>query len=205
MQIKRDADSSLPSLHQSKRRGCDAGETSADPSVLSPCAPPRDEVANVLSATSVMPMHSLRSRVDACITNDSQCYAPAKLSFDIRIAINRFLASPSAPHMLHRAIGGGPVAYVFLSRVYAKSLFSRVSPAAAVSVDTSEVLTSPLSRIGTTTPHDQDAIIIPATYEILTNAVIVYAHWIDLILNGTKTWEIRSLNTTKKSASLWPQ
>ena len=82
-------------------------------------------------------MRSLRSRVDACITNDDQRYAPVKLSFEICIAINRVLASLSAPQMLHRVLGGGPVTYVFLSRVYAKSFLTRCLPAAAVTMDDS--------------------------------------------------------------------
>ena len=49
-----------------------------------------------------------------------------------------------------------------------------------------------------TKPHDLDAQIIPTTYEMPMNALIVHAHWIDLILNGTKTWEIRSQTTIKK-------
>ena len=47
-------------------------------------------------------------------------------------------------------------------------------------------------------PRDQDAHITPATYEVPTNALIVHAHWIDLILDDTKTWDIRSQNTTKR-------
>ena len=109
MQLKRDAYRSLPTLHQSKRRRCDAGETSADPSVLSPLAPLGDELTNVLAATPVMPIRSLRTRVGADITKDSQLYAPVKLPFEMCIAIILFLASPSAPEMLHRVIGGGPV------------------------------------------------------------------------------------------------
>ena len=83
MKLKRDAYSSLPNLHESKRRRCDAGETSADPSVLSPLAPLGDELANVLAATSVMPIRSLRTRVGADTTKDSQRYAPVKLPFEI--------------------------------------------------------------------------------------------------------------------------
>ena len=135
MLMKRDADSGLPSLHQSKRRRCDAGGTSADPSVLSPCAPPRHEVTNILSAISVMPIRSLRSRADAYIPIDSQRFAPVRLSFEICIAIKRFLASPSAHQNMHRVIGGGPVTYVLLSRVHARSFLSRLLPSTVVPVD----------------------------------------------------------------------
>ena len=52
MQIQRDADDSLPSLHQSKRRRCVADGTSPELSMPSPDAPPTDEMTDVLSATS---------------------------------------------------------------------------------------------------------------------------------------------------------
>ena len=81
-----------------------------------------------------------------------------------------------------------------------------VSKQRKISADTSELLTAPLSRIHTTTapdPHvlmqaDENTATTLATYDMPQNALIVHAHWLNLILNGTKTWEIRGENTKKR-------
>ena len=136
MHKKRDADGSLPSLHESKRQCCDTGEASADSPELPSFALTAEEVSNVLAATAGMPMRSLRSREDACITNEAKRYATLKLTVEICIAVIRFPASPSAPQILPRVIGSGPVTYVFFTSC----------ECSIISVDVSAVLCSVIEQ-----------------------------------------------------------
>ena len=152
-----------------------------------------------MSATSVVPIRSLRSRVDAYIINVSQRYAPVKLSFEICIAINRFVASPSAPQMLHRVIGGAPVTYVFLSRVHARSFLSRYSPAAAVSVDVSlsaSIAYGLLSNEQQCLVEEKRAPLNDAIVQRLAvapdSAILLKEEWLEHVLCGRKSWEIRT-------------
>ena len=62
------------------------------------------------------------------------------------------------------------------------------------SADTSEFLTAPFPRIATTTAPDLHVLMQPdenastklSTYDMPQNALIVHAHWLNLILDGTK-------------------
>ena len=76
---------------------------------------------NLSSTTPVLPLRSLRSRVDAYVASASSRRPPPKLTFEICIAINRYLAKTSDPNMFHRVPEGGPVTYVFLGRINARS------------------------------------------------------------------------------------
>ena len=101
--------------NESKRRQSDTSAavvfvgTSCDPPLPPPAAPPIDDALKVSSVSSVGPFRSLRSRVDAYVAHESLRHAPPKLSFEMCIAINRFLASAQAPVMFHRVTEGGPV------------------------------------------------------------------------------------------------
>ena len=134
MHITRDAASNLPSQNESKRRRSDTSSaavfvrTSSNPLLPPPAAPPIDDVVKASSVTSVSQFRSLRCRVDAYVAHEPLRHALPKLSFEICIAINRFLASASAPVMFHRVTEGGPVTYVFLGRVHARSFLMRFSP-----------------------------------------------------------------------------
>ena len=122
-----------------KRRRChtsaaDAkGVTSSEPPLPPPAAPPIDDVANLSSTTPVLPLRSLRSRVDAYVASVSSRRPPPKLTFEICIAINRYLAKTSDPNMFHRVPEGGPVTHVFLGRVNARSFLARFTPANVIS------------------------------------------------------------------------
>jgi hypothetical protein len=58
---------------------------------------------------------------------------PPKLTFEICIAINRYLAKTSDPDMFHRVPEGGPVTYVFLGRMNARSFLARFTPVYIIS------------------------------------------------------------------------
>ena len=119
MHITKDAERNLPSQNESKHRRSDTSaavvfvRTSSDPPLPPPAAPPIGDVLQVSSATSVNQFRSLRCRVDAYVAHESLRHALPKLSFDICIAINSFLASASAPFMFHRVTERDPVTYVF--------------------------------------------------------------------------------------------
>ena len=106
-----------------------------------------------------------------------------KLSFQLCIAIHRFLAPVSTPHMLHRVAESGPVTYVFLGRANASSFPLYYTPAPDVP--------TPTHYTAETSP---DA---PAV-DLQFNALTVHGEWLELILSGRRTWEIRFSATKKR-------
>ena len=105
-----------------------------------------------------------------------------KLPFEICIAINRYLAPASAPRLLHRVAEGGPVTYVFLGRVNARLFLLHCT-----------IATQPAPPPSATSE--------PAAAKIIAkpvSALTLKQEWLDLILTGSKTWEIRSQPTNKR-------
>ena len=138
-------------------------------------------------------MRSLRSRVDASMDTASKQYAPVKLTFEICIAINRFLASPSDLQMLHRVIGGGgPVTYVFSSPAHAQLFISKYSPADAVSANKEQTCLVEGKRAPLNNATVQHLAAAP------DSAILLKEEWLEHILCGRQTWEIRSARTLKR-------
>ena len=124
------------------------------------------------------PPRSLRARIDAFAAGR----VLPRLPFQICIAINRFLAPASAPRMLHSVAEGGPVTYVFLGRENAKLflLYAAALPEP----------TPPSSNTSQSAPANITARPV--------SALTLKQEWIDLILTGRKTWEIRSKPIRKR-------
>ena len=113
--------------------------TSSETSQPPPAAPPVDDEEAPLFQTvggrvlwiestpthPLLPLRSLRSRVDAYVANASSRRPPAKLTFEICIAINKYLAETSDTNMSARIPEIGPVTYVFLGRINARLLLAR--------------------------------------------------------------------------------
>jgi len=119
----------------------------------------------------------------------------SRLPAEICIAINRYLAPEFSPHTLHRVAEGGPVTYVFLGREHAHSflaLFSSVSGVPA-----------PSRRAGAAPAATDESHTTPVTGALQTeampkSALIIKDEWLEMILSGKKTWEIRSTSTKKR-------
>ena len=105
-----------------------------------------------------------------------------KLPFQICITINRYLAPASAPRLLHRVAEGGPVTYVVLGPVNARLLLLHFT--AALQPTPQPFDTRELAAV--------DIIVKPVS------ALTLKQEWLDLILTGRKTWEIRSQPTHKR-------
>ena len=129
------------------------------------------------------PSRSIRSRNDAFVANRLQRQELPKLPFQICIAIHRFLASATAPPTPHRVAEGGPVTYIFLGRANASLFLFHYASAP-------DMTTSMHSGV-------EDSSDAPAT-DLPLNALTLHGEWLELILNGRKTWEIRSSATKKR-------
>lgn len=170
-------------------------DTLTAPPLPPPATPPSDALPDLMPPTSEEPFRSLRSRVDAYTASASRRRPLPKLPFEICITINRYLAPDSAPGLLHRVAEGGPVTYVFLGRADARSFLARLSPADVVST-----VTAPLTYSSYAPQTNVVECVVDAQQPATTprSALLLKDEWLDMILCGRKTWEIRSMQTHKR-------
>jgi len=153
------------------------------PPLPPPAAPPSDLSPSATSTVQVAPSRSRRGRINSFVAGRAERQELPKLPFEICIAINRFLAPASAPCMLHRVAEGGPVTYVFLGRANARLFLLHYAPAPDVPT---------LTHVSAEGSADATATDLPL------NALTLHGEWLNMILNGQKTLEIRSSATKKR-------